>query len=213
MQQTRVQSQHNRRPAFTLIELLVVIAIVGLLAALLMPALGSSRERARRADCLSNLRQIGQATHMYVNEYGVLPITSEDSGQVLWDGAAYGHYSFLVLKGFLPSNLRVFYCPSVKGNPYDDPTTGHQNFGVAGQSCQSSYFFRGPPDGAPIRLGGTPDVSLVADYFQSSIGVKNHADGLNVLYADGSVRYVMPPAGYNIDDGSGTNAFPYLDSH
>lgn len=99
MQQAWGQPQNKRYPAFTLIELLVVIAVIGLLVALLMPALGSSRERVQRTDCLGNLRQIGQATHMYVNEYGVLLITSDDSGQVLWDGANYGHYGFLVLKG------------------------------------------------------------------------------------------------------------------
>lgn len=213
MRQAWGQPQNKRHASFTLIELLVVIAIIGLLVALLMPALGSSRERARRADCLGNLRQIGQATHMYVNEYGVLPITSDDSGQVLWDGANYGHYSFLVLKGFLPSDPKVFYCPSAKVNTYDDPNYGHKNLGVSGQTCQSSYFFRGPPDGAPVRLGGSADVSLIADYFQTATGVKNHTDGLNVLYADGSVRYIIVGFGYNIDDGSGTNAFPYLDAH
>lgn len=197
---------------FTLIELLVVIAIIGLLAALLLPALGASRERARRASCVSNLRQIGQATHMYVNDNTVMPLTADDSGNVLWDGTTYGHYAALIQKGYLPADPKVFYCPSAKVNTYADSTYGHQNFGVPGKTCQSSYFFRGPPDGAPILLGKSADVSLIADYFQALTGVKNHADGLNVLYADGSARYIMVSAGFNIDDGSGTNAFPYLDA-
>jgi prepilin-type N-terminal cleavage/methylation domain-containing protein/prepilin-type processing-associated H-X9-DG protein len=208
----RLAGRDRRLCAFTLIELLVVIAIIGLLAALLLPTLGASRERGRRATCLNNLRQIGQATHMYVNDYTRMPLTADDSGNVLWDGAAYGHYASLVGKGYLPGDPKVFYCPSAKVNAYNDPTYGHQNFGVPGQTCQSSYFFRGPPDGAPVLLGASADVSLIADYFQSLTGVKNHADGLNVLYADGSARYILVGFSFNIDDGSGTNAFPFLDA-
>jgi prepilin-type N-terminal cleavage/methylation domain-containing protein/prepilin-type processing-associated H-X9-DG protein len=59
----------GRKPAFTLIELLVVIAVIAILAAILFPVFAQARAKARQAACFSNLRQIGAALAMYVQDY------------------------------------------------------------------------------------------------------------------------------------------------
>src|SRR5438876_11829573 len=120
----------SRRSAFTLVELLVVIAIIGVLVALLLPAVQAARESARRSTCSNHLKQLGLAIHNFedvnkvlvparMENYGgvtwavfILPYLEQDNLYKQWDLNRWYYDQGPNGNAIRQTQLKLFYCPS-----------------------------------------------------------------------------------------------------
>ena len=229
---SQIQGARNaslRKKGFTLIELLVVIAIIAILAAILFPAFAKARESARRANCSSNLKQIGIAMMQYTQEYdektpNCFTTPGDNSFTTLssWDQD---------IQTYLKSQ-QILLCPSDSvgadnsGTPLIAPrtrrsysevegtiNTGYQgtpqsNYGISIATIQApaATFAVVERQTADNQLGSANASSTAGPSTQgaSTTTVPAHLETWNYLFADGHVKSMRPEATI----GAGTLAAP-----
>ena len=118
---------HSRRPAFTLVELLVVIAIIGVLVALLLPAVQSAREAARRTQCLNHMRQWGLGMHMHADSYQKLPDAAKSNPRTVWVMELWPFVEQKALHSAYRFDLGFWEVPNTVLNSLDSPCSKRIN--------------------------------------------------------------------------------------
>ena len=184
---TATKKVYLHRPGFTLVELLVVIAIIGVLVGLVLPAVHSSRDTARRLGCQNNLVQLILAVNSYEMAHGVYPPgTTNDQGPVLSIPNGY-HHSWIsqILPYVEQKNAYEHLDRSV--SVYDPRNKPVRVLGISAVRCASSW----------LREHGYSDYAGVHHDVEAPIDVDNNG----VFYLNSRVRY------QDVTDGSSQTLF------
>lgn len=197
----------KRRTGFTLVELLVVIAIIGILIALLLPAVQAAREAARRSQCSNNLKQIGLAVHNYHDTFKTFPIGGS---------GAWGHTWHLYIAPFMEQEAIHNLAPK----PWSDSGAGHDNrptdpFTILARTVVGT--FKCPSEPAPNAWPATVNLirdQAVGNYLGNAGGNVYHdnrggtvdvrnSNGVLLLYGMTSATRRWPPISFSaIIDGT-----------
>ena len=194
----------KRRVAFTMIELLIVVGIIGVLIALLLPAVQSAREQARRAQCVNNLTQLGIALANYASTHSVLPPgVVNDQGPILNLPAGYHHSWVVQILPYIDQNNLYNRFNFVEG-VYEPSNDTAGDLGISTLMCPSS------PDPRPGSYAGCHhdvDAPIDADnhgvlFLNSRVRLGDIPDGAAYTIMLGEIRKIGPSLGW----ASGTRA-------